>query len=60
MNWEMLEEPKTETEEVVIEPKENEQDTTDCRSSITETVENLLNLDIDGRISEHEMMRINL
>ena len=54
MNWEMLEEPKTETEEVVIEPKKNEQDTTECRSSITETVENLLNPDIDGRISEHE------
>ena len=60
MNWEMLEEPKTETEEVVIEPKENEQDTIDCSSSITETVENLLNADIDGRLSEHEMVRINL
>ena len=51
MEWEIFEETKTETEEeVVLEPKEKKQDTTDGGGSITETIENLLITDVVGRL----------
>ena len=53
----MHEETETE-EEVVLEPKVNKQDTTRLGMR-TETIQNLLNLDVWESYVDHEMVRIN-